>query len=123
MRIRLHEIELFSKDTRASRDFYKKVVGLKVHHEREGLNVFDSGWEGLDFDTSKHHPGKARIGFIVDDLQSFLEHAQKHGIAVGEPEESHLGMRVVRFEDPDGNLVEVQAFTSETPDFVREGYL
>lgn len=122
MKFRLHEVELHSKDPKASRAFYKDMLGLEMNHGEEGLNVFDSGWDGVDFDTSLHNPGRARIGFVVDDLAAFLAHAREKGIAFEGPEESHLGMRIVSMKDPDGNIVEVQELTDKTPGFLRKAH-
>ena len=122
MRIRLHEVELFSKDPAASRAFYKDILGVGMTHQEDGLNVFDSGWPGVDFDTSRHLPGKTRIGFVVDDLQAFLESLQGKNVKVEGPMDSHLGMRIVRLHDPDGHIVEVQEFSEGTPPPVRAAF-
>jgi catechol-2,3-dioxygenase len=122
MKIRLHEIELFSKDTKASQSFYKDILGLEVHHQVDGLNVFDSGWPGIDFDTSVHHKAKVRIGFVVDNLSEFISSLSEKGLKFQGPMKSHLGMNVIQMEDPDGNIVEIQEFTSETPPFLKEPF-
>jgi catechol 2,3-dioxygenase-like lactoylglutathione lyase family enzyme len=122
MKIQLHEVELFSKDAQASQKFYKDVLGLEVHHQMDGLNVFDSGWPGIDFDTSVHNPGRARIGFVVDSLKEFLASVEGKGLKFSGPMKSHLGMNVIRMEDPDGNIVEVQEFTDETPGFLKGAF-
>lgn len=122
MRIRLHEIELFSKDTEASQKFYKEVLGLEVHHQMDGLNVFDSGWPGIDFDTSVHNKSKVRIGFVVENLKDFLASVEGKHLQFSGPTKSHLGMNMIQMEDPDGNIVEIQEFTKETPPFVKEPF-
>ena len=122
MRIRLHEVELFSKDPVASRAFYKDILGVGLNHHEDGLNVFDSGWPGIDLDTSKHHPGNTRIGFVVDDLKAFLESIKGKDVKVEGPMDSHLGMRIVRLTDPDGHIVEVQEFSEGTPPPVRQAF-
>lgn len=122
MRIRLHEIELFSRDTAASRDFYEGSLGFEVNHAEPGLNVFDAGQPGVDFDTSVHQPGKVRIGFVVDDLGAYAESLKAKGIPFEGPEESHLGMLVLKLVDPDGHLVEIQQFTAGTPAQVRKAF-
>jgi catechol 2,3-dioxygenase-like lactoylglutathione lyase family enzyme len=122
MKFRLHEIELNSKDPMASRAFYKDALGLEMNHGEDGLNVFDSGWAGIDFDTSLHTPGRTRIGFVVDSLAEFLAYAKEKGLVFAGPEDSHLGMRIVRLQDPDGNLVEVQELTEKTPGFLMKAH-
>lgn len=122
MRIRLHEIELFSKDTEASKAFYAGKLGFELNHAEQGLNVFDAGQPGVDFDTSVHQPGKVRIGFVVDDLAAFAEGLKAKGVRFEGPEKSHLGMLILRLEDPDGHQVEIQQFTQGTPEQVRKAF-
>ena len=122
LRLRLHEIELFSKDTAASRRFYEESLGLEVNHAVPGLNVFDAGHPGVDFDTSVHLPGKVRIGLVVGDLAAFAGSLQAKGIPFEGPEESHLGMLILRLADPDGHIVEIQQFTEGTPPQVRDAF-
>ena len=122
MKIRLHEIELFSKDPKASQQFYRDVLGLEVNHQMDGLNVFDSGWPGIDFDTSIHNKSKARLGFVVDSLGEFLNSVKGKNVKLAGPTKSHLGMNVVQLEDPDGNIIEVQEFTDETPGFLKKPF-
>lgn len=122
MRLRLHEIELFSRDTEASRAFYGDKLGFPLNHAEKGLNVFDAGQPGVDFDTSVHQPGKVRIGFVVDDLAGFAAGLKARGVDFAGPEESHLGMWVLRLEDPDGHQVEIQQFTEGTPVQVRKAF-
>jgi catechol 2,3-dioxygenase-like lactoylglutathione lyase family enzyme len=120
MKLKLHEIELFMKDQKASRQFYHDVLGLPVLHEKEGLGVFDSGWSGLNLDTSVHFPGKVSISFLVEDIDAFVAELRAKGIEVDEPGESHLGMRAVALEDPDGHRVEIQSPTDQSPQWVKD---
>jgi catechol 2,3-dioxygenase-like lactoylglutathione lyase family enzyme len=122
MRIRLHEIELFSRDTEASRAFYAGKLGFELNHAEPGLNVFDAGQPGVDFDTSVHQPGKVRIGFVVDDLAAYAEGLRAQGVPFQGPEPSHLGMLILKLEDPDGHSVEIQQFTEGTPPQVRKAF-
>lgn len=122
MKIRLHEVELFSKDPLASRAFYQNVIGLGMNHSEDGLNVFDTGWAGVDFDTSRHTPGQQRIGFVVDSLEAFQASLAGKNVKVEGPMASHLGMRILRLEDPDGNIVEVQELSRATPGFLRQAH-
>lgn len=121
MKIRLHEIELPSRNIPASRAFYQETLGLHLNHHEAGLNVFDPGWPGMDLDTSVHE-SKIRLGFVVDSLAAFAAALKGKGIPFTGPMPSHLGMNVIRMEDPDGNLVEVQEFTEGTPPPVREAF-
>jgi catechol 2,3-dioxygenase-like lactoylglutathione lyase family enzyme len=120
MKLKLHEIELFMADQKASRRFYHDILGLPILHEHEGLATFDSGWSGLDVDTSVHFPGKVSISFLVGDIDAFVAGLRAKGVEVDAPGESHLGMRAVALEDPDGRRVEVQSPTEESPQWLRD---
>jgi catechol 2,3-dioxygenase-like lactoylglutathione lyase family enzyme len=117
--MKLHEIELPTKDAEASRRFYQDLLGLPMRVGQPGLNVFDSGIGGLDFNTSVHNPGRVRIAFLVSDLEKTIGLLRARGLKVSEPFDSHLGMRGVRLEDPDGNLVVIQTPTEHSPDWLK----
>lgn len=123
MKIKLHEVELEAKDPAASRKFYVETLGLKLNPgSNEGLNVFDSGWPGVDFDTSSHRPGKTVISFLTDDLPGYISRLREKGIKIEGPKPSHLGMLVASFEDPDGHLVYIQGLTPESPAWLRQQF-
>lgn len=46
--MKLHEIGLLAKDPEASKRFYHDTLGLDLHHEEDGLSVFDGGWPGIE---------------------------------------------------------------------------
>ena len=119
MKIKLQEIELYAQDPEASKRFYAGVLGLPVDVDQEGLKVFDSGWPGLDVDASVHFPGKVSISFLVEDIDGFVREVRAKGIKVKDPKDTHLGMRQVAFEDPDGHRVAVQSATEKSPDWLR----
>ena len=81
------------------------------------LMVFDPGFTGLDFDTSIHNPGRTSISFLVRDLEHTISTLRAKGVAPAEPFDSHLGMRGIRIEDPDGNLVVIHAPTERSPEW------
>ncbi len=68
MKLKLHEIELYTKDPEASKRFYNDQLGLPLNVDQNGLKCFDSGWPGLDVDASIHFPGRVSISFLVDDV-------------------------------------------------------
>jgi catechol 2,3-dioxygenase-like lactoylglutathione lyase family enzyme len=105
--MKLHEIELFTANPKASREFYQKVVGLKLDAgpSREGLNIFDAGLPGVDFNTSAHNPGKVAVSFVVDDLAPIIARFRAQRIDFTPPEKDHTGMPTISVGDPDGNIV------------------
>ncbi|MFH1228076.1 MAG: VOC family protein [Planctomycetota bacterium] len=117
--MKLYEIELYSKDPEASKRFYHQLLGLPVRVDQPGLKVFDSGVDGIDFDASVHHPGRTRVAFLVSDLEQTIKVLKARGLNVPEPSDTHLGMRGVQLEDPDGNIVVIEAPTERSPDWLR----
>ncbi len=120
MKLKLHEIELNTKNPEASKRFYNDLLGIPINLDQKGLKCFDSGWPGLDIDVSTHFSGKVSISFLVEDIDQFVAELREKGIQVDEPSDSHLGMRVTALEDPDGYRVEIQAPTKKSPDWLRK---
>ncbi|MEN8127876.1 MAG: VOC family protein [Planctomycetota bacterium] len=120
MKLILHEVELNSKDVESSEKFYHDLLGLPVHVDQEGLKVFDSGWSGLDLNVSVHNPGKTTISFLVDNLDEFIAMLKDNGHKVGDIYETHLEMRAVELEDPNGNRIEIQCPTEKSPQFLHD---
>lgn len=118
--MKLHEIELYSKEPEVSKKFYNETLGLKVFVDQNGLKVFDCGWSGLDFNTSVHFPNKVSISFLVKDIDEYVKKLRKKGIDIEEPKESHLGMRAFSLTDPNGYRIEIQSPTEKSPDWLRK---
>ncbi|MFH1226722.1 MAG: VOC family protein [Planctomycetota bacterium] len=66
-----------------------------------------------------HHPGRTRVAFLVRDLEQTIEGLKSRGLDVPEPFDTHLGMRGVQLEDPDGNVVVIEAPTGRSPEWLR----
>ena len=120
MKLKLHEIELHAKNPETSKQFYRDVLGLPLALDEQGLKCFDSGWPGLDIDVSIHFPGTVSLSFLVDDLDQYVHELRAKGVQVDDPQDSHLGMRAVALEDPDGHRIEVQTPTEKSPDWLRK---
>ena len=105
--MKLHEIEVFTANPKASREFYQTVVGLKLDEgpSNDGLNIFDVGLPGVDFNTSVHNPGKVGLSFVVEDLAPVIAKFSEQGVEFTPPERDHTGMPSVLVKDPDGNSV------------------
>src|SRR4051812_40561701 len=120
MKLKLHAVELFTKDPVESRRFYE-MLGLRGNLEvPAGLNVFDSGVPGLDFDTSVHRPGKTTVSFLTDDLDALVAHLRRMGREVPDPEPSHLGLRATTLEDPDGHVIVLHGITASSPEWLKK---
>ena len=108
------------KDPEASKRFYSDILGIPIKLDQKGLKSFDSGWTGLDFDVSTHFPDIVSISFLVPDIDQFVNKLKEKGVQVEAPRESHLGMRAVALEDPDGHRVEIQTPTKKSSDWLRK---
>jgi catechol 2,3-dioxygenase-like lactoylglutathione lyase family enzyme len=120
MKLRLHEIELNSKNPEACKRFYADLLGIPVNVDQKGLRCFDSGRPGLDIDTSVQFPGKVSISFLVEHIDQLVEELGEKGLHVDEPTDSHLGMRTTALEDPDGNRVKIQPPIRRSPNWLRK---
>ncbi|MGB2863778.1 MAG: VOC family protein [Sedimentisphaerales bacterium] len=81
--MKLHEIGLLAKDPKASKKFYHDTLGLHLHHEEEGLSVFDGGWPGVEIGACSGYPDRVHISFIVDDVDKLAERLRS--LVVGRP--------------------------------------
>lgn len=120
MKLILREVELNSKDVQSSGKFYHDLLGLPVHVDQDGLKVFDSGWSGLDLNVSIHNPGKTAISFPTDNLDACVAMLKEKNCNVSDIYETHLDLRAVKLEDPDGNRIEIQCPTEKSPQFLHD---
>lgn len=116
--IRYTSIVLFSDDVPRLRDFYRDLFGLAVALDLGGLVTFECGvslWDlgraremvygGLE-PSSAERP-RCELYFETDVIEAFAE-GLKGRVRLAHPlETAPWAQRVIRFYDPDGNLVEV----------------
>lgn len=121
----LQTIVLTSDMTRAV-SFYKDVLELKVIGESDGAVVFDVG--GSDLRVSPVPSTKPSehtvLGFAVSDVDLIIDFLEKKGITTEQFEHlTHLangvvitpeGSRVAWLRDPDGNLLSVVQFRTDS---------
>jgi catechol 2,3-dioxygenase-like lactoylglutathione lyase family enzyme len=55
----------------------------------------------------------------VADIDAFVTEMRSKGMKIDDPEDSHLGMRAVSFEDPDGYRIEIQMPTEKSPEWLQ----
>jgi glyoxylase I family protein len=123
MRAGLHHIALIVSDIARSRDFYQRVLAMRVIHDefrqdRQSWKVDMVGagvqLELFTFPGSPPRPtrpealGLRHIAFGVRDLDAAVAHAQSCGVAV-EPIriDQATGARFTFFADPDGLPIEL----------------
>lgn len=120
MKIRLHEIELGTSEPEKSKQFYQSTLGLDLSVDQDGLKVFKTGIDGLDFNTSVHLPPKVVVAsFITENLQEVIDRLNAMNIPFDGPKNSHLEMLSIEFKDPDGNIIKVNTPTSASPSWLK----
>ena len=106
MQLRLLEIELNTDNPEASKRFYSEQLGFKTHVDGEGLKVFSCGIPDLDFNKSRHFPGKVSISFYTEDIQACVDELSSKGVEIagqfGDP------VSAIVLQDPDGCRVEIK---------------
>jgi glyoxylase I family protein len=121
---RLHHVALIAADYTRSRDFYTRVLGLRVVREtwRAGRASFKldlalpdgSQLELFSFPDPPPRPsrpeacGLRHLAFAVDDLDAAIAHLQAHGVEVEPVRLDELTQRrFTFFADPDGLPLEL----------------
>lgn len=116
--MRLKNILIVVKDIEKSKQFYHDLFGLDVVLDNDGNMILTEGLVLQDEKIWRKFLGKdilpennaSELYFEERDIEAFLEKLDRHY-----PEVRHVnrlmthsgGQRVVRFYDPDGNLIEV----------------
>lgn len=106
------------KDCQASFEFYHQMFGLELIHDYDGNMELAGGlylqeesyWEQFINHKSKEKHNRAELYFEESDIDKFVEKLKKlyPGTEFVSPIMTHdWGQTVVRFYDPDGNLIEV----------------
>ena len=116
--MKLKNVLLVVKDMEKSITFYKELFGLEVILDNDGNVIMTEGlvlqdikyWEKFLNRKCISHNHMTELYFEEKDIESFAEKLRNYP----EPIEyvNHLmthswGQKVIRFYDPDGNLIEV----------------
>ena len=116
--MKLKNILIVVKDIERSRKFYKDVFGLELVLDNDGNMILTEGlvlqdetiWKGLLGADVVPRNNACELYFEERDLEAFVEKLEQLY-----PEVQYVnrlmthswGQMVVRFYDPDGNLIEV----------------
>lgn len=129
MSIRFHSSVLFTTEVKRLSTFYIQVLGQEVQHDfgacvilRSGLSIWQPSAD-LTIATKlgyTHHPAgnkNLELCFETETLPTDAERVKSSGVELlHDLIEEPWGQRVLRFRDPDGNLVELG---ESIPAFVR----
>ena len=116
--MKLKNVLIVVKDIERSRQFYHDLFGLELLLDNDGNMILTEGlvlqdrkiWEefiGRDIIPENNH---CELYFEERDLEAFVEKLEKYDPDVryvNRLMEHSWGQKVVRFYDPDGNLIEV----------------
>jgi glyoxylase I family protein len=123
MRAGLHHIALIVSDIARSREFYERVLAMRVIHEefREArqswkVDMIGAGvqLELFTFPDAPPRPtrpealGLRHLAFVVSDLDAAIAHAHACGVSVEPIRVDHAASaRFTFFADPDGVPIEL----------------
>lgn len=132
-----HHVGVVVTDLDAALEFYRETLGLEVVEEftlaGEGIataiDVDDATGhfahltaetDGTRIELIEYEPagddthptainqhGAIHIGFAVADLQAFYEALPADADPISQPQRIELGLEILFFRDPDGNVIEV----------------
>ena len=116
--MKLKSVLIVTRDIERSRQFYQDVFGLDMMVDNDGNMVLTEGLVLQDEKYWKHFLGReiipqnnaSELYFEEADIEGFvrrLERVYPQVQYVNRLMTHSWGQRVVRFYDPDGNLIEV----------------
>lgn len=116
--MRLKNVLIVVKDIEKSRQFYHDLFGLEVVLDNDGNMILTEGlvlqdaktWEGFLGREIIPENNACELYFEENDIESFVEKLERlypDVRYVNRLMTHSWGQRVVRFYDPDGNLIEV----------------
>lgn len=116
--MKLKNILIVVKDTERAKEFYRKLFGLTVLLEQDGNVILSEGlvlqeksvWENALGKDVLPENNACELYFEEQDPESFvkkLEELYPSVVYVNPLIELDGGKKIVRFYDPDGNLIEV----------------
>ncbi len=109
---RIWDITLTVKDLKKAVDFYGGILGLQKKYEFKDYAGFDCGGVELGLKTwgelEKPRKGEPLVNFLVDNLDDAYRILKGKAVKIiGEPKETTWGGRILLFEDPDGNMLQL----------------
>ncbi len=100
-----------ARDVRATRAFYRDVVGLQATVDSPGWVQFDTEPAALALhprveraEREVHHAGSITVGFSAEDLHAWVEEMRVRGVSTSTPKDEGFGLRA-EATDPDGNAL------------------
>lgn len=110
---------LVVKDINQSKQFYKKILNLRVLLDFNGNVTLTHGISLQSYELWKDFVHKSdeeivlqnnacELYFETEDIDDFMSRLYQYNVPLVHPLKEHAwGQRVVRFYDPDGHMIEV----------------
>ena len=116
--MRLRNVLIVVKDIERSKRFYRDLFGLEVVLDNDGNIILTEGlvlqdekiWKGFLNKDIIPENNASELYFEEKDIEAFVERLEKlypEVKYVNRLMTHNWGQKVVRFYDPDGNLIEV----------------
>ena len=116
--MRLRNFLIVVKDIERSRQFYHDLFGLNVLVDHDGNMILTEGlvlqdkaiWEKFTGREVIPENNASELYFEESDIEGFVRKLEKlypDTVYVNRLMEHSRGQKVIRFYDPDGNLIEV----------------
>lgn len=117
--MKLKNVLIVVNDIEKSKKFYKDLFGLDVVLDNNGNVILTEGlvlqdaavWKEFVTKEVSHKNNASELFFEEKDMDAFVEKLENYGELiqyVTELTECSWGQKMVRFYDPDGNLIEVR---------------
>lgn len=116
--MKLRNVLIVVEDIEKSRKFYKDLFGLEVVLDNDGNMILTEGlvlqdkkiWESFLGRDAVPQNNASELYFEEKDIEGFVKKLETYDVQVtyvNKLMEHSWGQKVVRFYDPDGNLIEV----------------
>lgn len=114
--MRLRNFLIVTDDIERSIEFYRKLFGLQVVLDNDGNVILTEGlvlqdrkiWEKFIERDVTYRNNSCELYFEESNIEAFAERLKEFDVEyVNELMTHSWGQKVIRFYDPDGNLIEV----------------
>lgn len=114
--MRLRNFLIVTDDIERSIEFYRKLFGLQVVLDNDGNVILTEGlvlqdrkiWEKFIERDVTYRNNSCELYFEEKNIEAFAERLKEFDVEyVNELMTHSWGQKVIRFYDPDGNLIEV----------------
>lgn len=118
--MKLHEIELYSKNPETEAIFFHETLGLNFQLNNPELKVFNAGIPNLDIALSTHNPEhKLSLSFLVKDVEEYYLALLSKNVASTPPYDSHLGMKAIKLIHNGTLRIIIQSPTNNSPEWLQ----